>query len=104
MIDSDGKITVENVNTPGRTSRVDATKYMAMKDAMLKALPESAPGLSQAEIIEAVKPYLPEELYPGGNTAGWWMKCVQLDLEAKGQVVRENSKPLRWHQDTGAAK
>ena len=28
--------------------------------------------------------------------AGWWTKCVQLDLEAKGVVVREGSKPIRW--------
>ena len=27
-----------------------------------------------------------------------WMKCVQLDLEAKSVVIREASKPLRWHR------
>jgi hypothetical protein len=28
---------------------------------------------------------------------GWWMKTVQLDLEARKIVLREKSKPLRWH-------
>jgi hypothetical protein len=98
MTGRDDKITVENVNVPGRTSRVNATKYHAMKDAMLRVLPTEEPGLTQSEVREAVVPYLPEDLYPGGSTAGWWAKTVQLDLEAKGIVVREATKPLRWHQ------
>jgi hypothetical protein len=94
----DAKITVENVNVPGRTSRVSAAKYQALKQAMLQVLPESEPGLTQAEMRDAVLPHLPKDLYPGGRTAGWWAKTVQLDLEAKGIVVREATKPLRWHQ------
>ncbi len=94
---NDEKITVENVNVPGKTSRVDAAKYQAMKQALLQVLPRKEPGLNQAAIREAVIPHLPEDLYPGGSTAGWWAKTVQLDLEAKGMVVREATKPLRWH-------
>ncbi len=92
------KITVENVNHPGKTSRVDRAKYAAMKAAMLAVLPATAPGLNQAEIRTAVVPHLPEDLFPGGATAGWWAKTVQLDLEAKGELVREPSQPLRWHR------
>jgi hypothetical protein len=90
------KIVVENV--PGRTTRVNAAMYNGMKKAMLKVLPEQAPGLNQGEVREAVKPHLPEDLYPGKEKVGWWAKTVQLDLEAKGVIVREESKPLRWHQ------
>ncbi|MGD8634529.1 MAG: hypothetical protein PVF85_13230 [Anaerolineales bacterium] len=92
------KVVVENINVPGRTTRVDAAMYNAMKDAMLKVLPATAPGLNQSEVREAVKPHLPEELYPGGQKVGWWAKTVQLDLEAKGVIEREQSKPLRWHK------
>jgi hypothetical protein len=98
MTGHDDKITVENVNVPGRTSRVSAAKYQAMKQATLQVLPKETPGLTQAEIREAVIPLLPDDLYPGGSTAGWWAKTVQLDLEAKGVVIREATKPLRWHQ------
>ena len=97
MSGSDDKITVENVNVPGKTSRVNAAKYQAMKQAMLQVLPKVEPGLTQAEIREAVIAHLPDDLYPGGSTAGWWAKTVQLDLEAKGIVIREATKPLRWH-------
>jgi hypothetical protein len=45
----------------------------------------------------AVLPFLPEEVFPGGEKAGWWAKTVQLDLEARRIVVRDvTAKPLRW--------
>jgi hypothetical protein len=93
----DDRVTVENINVPGYTSRLDAHMYHAMRQAMVKALPTLAPGLTQEEIRRLVLPYLPEDLFPGGEKAGWWAKTVQLDLEAKGLVVREDTKPLRWH-------
>ena len=92
------KITVENVNVPGSTTSVSKVKYEAMQRAMWKILPEQAPGLTQAEMIDGVKKHLPEDLFPGGATAGWWVKSVQLDQEAKGSLAREATKPLRWHR------
>jgi hypothetical protein len=94
----DEKITVENVNVPGYSHAVNRQMYEAMKQAMLKALPLHSPGLTQSEIQTAVVPYLPEDLFPGGEKAGWWAKTVQLDLEAKGSLIREPTKPLRWHR------
>jgi hypothetical protein len=91
------KVEMENVNTPGRSVRVDADKYEAMKRAFLKVLPARSPGLTAAEIGERILPHLPEALFPQGATAGWWKKGVQLDLEAKGVITREATKPLRWH-------
>lgn len=92
----DDKITEENVNTPGKTGRVNAAKYHAMREAMLAVLPVRAPGLTAAEIKDRAKPHLPDELFPGGATSGWWVKCVQLDLEAKGVMQRHSTKPLTF--------
>lgn len=92
------KIVVENVNVPGRTSRVDRAMYETMKEAMWKILPTSSPGLTQSEIREGVVLHLPQALYPGGAKTGWWAKTVQLDQEAKGTLVREATKPLRWYR------
>jgi hypothetical protein len=98
------KIEVENVNVPGSTTRVDATMYRAAREALLRALPDAPPGLTQAEMIDATKRHLPEDLFPGGAKAGWWVKCVQLDLEAKGLVVRDRAaKPLRWRRGGAAS-
>ncbi len=92
------KIIVQNINVPGYTSRVDAEKYNAMKLALLEILPASGPGLTQKEIQQKVVAHLAESLFPGGAKSAWWAKTVQLDLEAKGIVIRELSKLLRWHK------
>jgi hypothetical protein len=72
--------------------------YHAMRAAMLAVLPVREPGLTEAEMRAAVVTRLPDDLFPGGAKAGWWSKSVQLDLEAKGLIARESSKPLRWHR------
>jgi hypothetical protein len=49
-------------------------------------------------MYSAVLPHLPHDRFTGEAKASWWVKFVQLDLEAKRQIVREPSKPLRWHK------
>ncbi len=98
MANKNEKLEVENINVPGQVTRVNAAKYSAMKVALLHILPNQPPGLTQKEIQQQVKPHLPDDLFPQGQTSGWWAKTVQLDLEAKGSVVREKTKPLRWHK------
>lgn len=95
MRDSAEKIEIENVNTPGRVERVEKRKYVAMRDALLTVLPATSPGLSVAEAKAALLPLLPQNLFPNGEKAGWWLKAAQLDLEAKGTIQREATKPLR---------
>lgn len=97
-MDHNHKIEVENINHPGLVTRVNAAKYNAMRTAYLSILPINAPGLTQKEAMQQVKDHLPSDLFPGGQTAGWWVKTVQLDLEAKGLVRRESVKPMRWHR------
>ncbi len=93
------KVEMENVNSPGgRVVRVDADKYNAMKRAIMAVLPKAASGMTVAELKKGLLPLLPEELFPGGAKAGWWLKGVQLDLEAKGLIARIESKPLRLHR------
>ena len=91
------KIEIENVGQPGKLYRVDAAKYEAMRKAVLKVLPSTAPGMDVAAVIAAVKPHLPADLFPGGETAGWWVKAVQLDLEAK-RVIARTPSPVRLYR------
>lgn len=92
---STARVAVENVNHPGRTRLVDASRYQAMRRALLKALPSKGPGLTLADLSRAVLEHLPQDSFPGGARAGWWLKTVQLDLEAKGIIAREKTTPLR---------
>lgn len=94
----DDKIEIENVNKPGKSERVDRAKYLAMRKALLAALPEEAPGITVPDAKEALLPLLPDELFPQGATAGWWLKAVQLDLEAKGVIKRAPRKPVHLYR------
>lgn len=95
---SDDKIEVENINIPGRTTRVNRAKYEAMRIALLSVLGNEAPGMTVKEALDALKPSLPDDLFPAGATSGWWQKSVQLDLEAKGVIKRSDTKPLRIYR------
>lgn len=96
--DAGERVMVENVNHPGTSREVDAAKYRAMRRALLKVLPPRSPGLTLADAVSAVMPHLPAALFPAGAHAGWWFKTVQLDLEAKCEIVREKTSPLRVHR------
>lgn len=92
-------IEVENVNVAGHVSNVNAEKYEAMRRVLLEVLPEDPPGLTQAEMGEAVLPHLPQDLWPNGKKSMWWVKTVQLDLEAKGLLIRNKEGRLtRWRR------
>lgn len=93
------KMEVENINTPGKVSRVDKAKYTAMRRALLKVLPKDEAGISVKEAKEKLLPHLPDALFPNGAKAGWWLKAVQLDLEAKRLVHRTETKPIRLYKD-----
>ena len=98
MPDATDRIEIENANTPGRIARVDRAKYEAMRDALLPVLPSEAPGMTVAEAKAALLPRLDQALFPGGDKAGWWLKAVQLNLEAKGVIARAKGSPVRLHQ------
>ena len=98
MTTDNSKVELHNFTSPGHVYRVDRTKYESMRKALLSVLPRAAPGLTIAETKAKLLPKLPQDLFPGGAKAVWWLKAAQLDLEAKGVIERENSKPLRWRK------
>lgn len=94
----DEKIEVRNVNKPGKSERLDRTKYLAMRDALLAVLPKEAPGLTVDDAKAALLPVLSDEAFPQGKTAGWWLKAVQLDLEARGVIRRAKIRPVHLYR------
>lgn len=95
---ADDKIEVRNINAPDHITRVDRVKYEDMRQALMQVLPSQAPGMKVAEAREALIPHLDQTLFPGGAKAGWWVKCVQLDLEFKGVIKRADKPPVRLYR------
>jgi len=102
---ANNKIEVQNLNHPGLIRSVDAAMYAAMRKAYLDVVPEGGTGLTLDAIRARLPALLPEDLFPGAAKANWWAKTVQLDLEAKGVIVRDTSSPLRlrkaWRSPSG---
>jgi hypothetical protein len=98
MTDPSDRIQVRNATSPNHITHVDRAKYMAMHHALMAVLPDAEPGMTPAQAQQALLPHLDATLFPGGAKAGWWMKCVQLDLEFQGVIARAAKPPVRLHR------
>ncbi|MGR3467427.1 MAG: DUF6958 family protein [Shimia sp.] len=90
------KDTIEVLNRNGSPHRVGREKFEHVSAVLMAALPEGTPGMTFAEVKEAVRDGLGAELFPGGAKMGWWLKTVQLDHEARGMIARSETSPLRF--------
>ena len=88
------KIEVENINAPDHKVKLNAEKSGTMYGAMMAAI--GAEPMTYSAIKEGVLPILSADHFPQGKTSGWWLKSVQLDLEAKSVLIRHKTKPLTW--------
>jgi hypothetical protein len=95
MPDAVDRITIENFTSPGHVQRVKRAPYLAMREALMAVLPSAPPGMTVADAKSALLPILSPAEFPGGEKAGWWLKAVQLDLEAKGTIRRGPKSPVR---------
>ncbi len=93
----EGKIEVKNINHPGKTKYVDTKKYMEIRQAILSVLPTEPPGLTHAQLIKEIEPFVSKDLFPKGEKLGWWSKTVELDLESREFIKRMNTKPITWY-------
>jgi hypothetical protein len=92
-------IEVFNVNIPGVSSRVRRDKYEEVKRVLNTYMPEMPPGLTQEEMASLVMEKVSRDVFEDAAKAPWWMKTVQLDLEEREVLVREKTRPTRWHYD-----
>ncbi|HRH19548.1 MAG TPA: hypothetical protein PLE81_02815 [Brevundimonas sp.] len=90
-------VQIKNVNQPGKLYPRDADKMEKISAALLSVLPTDTPGLTQSEMIKALRGAVSEADFPG-TTHGWWGKSAQLHLEAEGLVIRDPTKPLTWRR------
>lgn len=94
-----------NVNLPGHREKLNKQKYQIIKEAMLKVIPtkkENENGLTVNTVIEEVYSMIKttkdfEKMFPKGlGSVMWYVKAVQLDLEARNIIARlPKVSPLR---------
>ena len=96
--------TMEVLTREGKPWRVNRAKFEAMDHALMAVLPDGPPGLTVAEAKAALLPGLDPVLFHGGETAGWWIKAVQLDHEARGTVQRAKGAPVRLYRAAASSR
>lgn len=90
-------VQIKSVLHPGKTYTRDAAKMEKISAALISILPHNKPGLTQGEMMKALRGAVSEADFPG-TTHSWWGKSAQLHLEAEGQVIRDATKPLTWRK------
>ena len=94
------KIEVFNINNPGKSSFVQKDRYEEVKRILKEFMPNKSPGMNQDEMAILVIEKVSGTIFDNKTKAGWWMKTVQLDLEARKVMFREKTKPIRWYYET----
>lgn len=68
------------------STRMNAARYRATREALLAVIPTEPPGVRFGELADLVRPLLGEAL--GTGSIKWHVTTVKLDLEARGLVAR----------------
>lgn len=90
------RVMTASPNTGRDNVRIDAEKYDALRNAILRVLPARPPGLEFKKLPDAVRAHLPGGKIPGGGSLRWYTTVVKLDLEVRGEIERvEGASPQR---------
>ena len=65
--------------------RIQRSKYVEMRRALLRVVPRSARGIPFAELARRVEPHLGAAYRPGDSVT-WYVVAVKQDLEARGEL------------------
>jgi len=77
-----------------RGPSLQGDKYREMRDAIFQVLAAHSDGIELSSLLEAVKPLLSETVYEPGSLTTWYCVNVELDLEARGQIERDQAELL----------
>ena len=67
---------------------MEITKYDAMKEALLRAIPRTERGVPSQDLPSRIQPFLDKSAFTPGESVTWYCMTVKLDLEARGVVER----------------
>lgn len=94
--DARGRMYAEHPDPRKSGTGIDATKYHAVRTALLAATPKSERGVSFKELPDLIVERLPGGEIPGGGSIMWYTTVVKLDLEARGLIERvKGASPQR---------
>ena len=89
--------TTVRLRNPDRTKkmpRMPKDRYAIARRAALALLPRNAPGITLAEFLDGMTKRLPKAKgWDRALSASWYAMAIKLDLEARGEIKRINTRP-----------
>jgi hypothetical protein len=87
--------------TPGKQpTRIDRWKYDAVREAILKVIPNRGEGVLFSDLSDKVKAVLPARQLADLGSVTWYTTTVKLDLEVRGEIYRvEAARPQRLRRN-----
>ena len=80
-------IATKNPGKGKKGPRIDATRYDAMKAALLAVVPRGGDGVTFASLPKLAEKRLAGDVFAGASIP-WYVTTVKLDLEARGLIER----------------
>ncbi|KPP87097.1 MAG: hypothetical protein HLUCCA08_04030 [Rhodobacteraceae bacterium HLUCCA08] len=96
--------TIDVLTRDGKAWRVNRARFEDMAQALMAVLPDGPPGMTVPEAKAALLPRRDPAVFAGGDKAGWWLKAVQPDHEARGLIARADTLPVRLYRPQGMKK
>lgn len=90
------KVLCETPTLGKQPKRIEKWKYVAVRAAILKALPRKGEGVLFRDLPALVASLLSDANKAGLGSISWYTTTVKLDLETRGEIMRvAGSKPQR---------
>ena len=85
------------LRNPDRTKkmpRLAKAPYAVLRRTALAVVPKKAPGITLKAFLAEMAKRLPKAKgWDRSLSASWWAVAIKLDLEARGEIARVNTRP-----------
>lgn len=88
MSKSEDRVQIRHPDPNMSMPAIEAWKYEAVRDAILKAVPKKGEGLPFKELPGRVRELLSADELSKLGSVSWYTTTVKLDLEARGELER----------------
>jgi hypothetical protein len=90
----DDRIQLRHPDPSKKTATIASDSYAVARRTILALVPAEEPGITLNDYLAAVATKLPEAKgWDPSLSASWYAMAMKLDLEARGELKRINTRP-----------
>jgi hypothetical protein len=94
MAHAEDRVQLRNSDPKKKMPRMAKSSYALARATALAVLPEKAPGMTLEEFLDKMATRLRKAKgWDRYASAPWWAMAIKLDMEARGEIKRVNTRP-----------